>query len=377
LGEKQLGKLSGNWIAILIAAALGVAGLGIFLALRPSSTSQAPSPSPSPTPEQAATGAITALGRLEPQGEVIKVAAPSTGGSSVPVFGTPRVAKLLVKERSQVKAGQPIAVLDSYDRLMAAALQAQAEVQEAQTRLAQVRAGAKRGDIEAQRATVEARRALVGRAESSLQTASWEYQRYQALFKAGAISEQDLKNRQLKFESASRELEQARNEYEQAIKTLNSVAEVRPTDVQQAQAAVNVAAANLQRAKADLESAVVRAPITGQIIKIHTREGEQVGSDGILEIGNTGQMYAVAEVYETDVQRVKPGQKAVITSSAFPGEITGTVDQVGLLIRKNDVLNTDPAADTDVRVVEVKIRLDDSQLVSGLTNLQVKVKITP
>jgi hypothetical protein len=48
-----------------------------------------------------------------------------------------------------------------------------------------------------------------------------------------------------------------------------------------------------------------------------------------------------------------------------------------LQVRKKDVLNTDPVADIDSRVVEVKIRLDDSatQKVAGLTNSQVKVAI--
>jgi hypothetical protein len=57
--------------------------------------------------------------------------------------------------------------------------------------------------------------------------------------------------------------------------------------------------------------------------------------------------------------------------------MTGIVAQIGQKIDKNDVLNTDPAADTDARVVEVKIRLDDSKRVEGLTNLQVKVEIDP
>lgn len=361
---------------MLVAAALGVAGLGIYLALRPSSTSQPGSLSPSPTAEQSAN-TITALGRLEPEGEVVKVAASSTSGSAVPIFGTPRVARLLVQERSQVKVGQPIAVLDVYDRLMAAALQSQAQVQEAQSRLAQVQVGAKRGDIEAQQATAESRRATVAKLEAESSTAKWEAQSYQNLFREGAISEQEARNRQLKAEATARDLDRAKREYDQALKTLASVAEVRPTDVQQAQAQVNVAMAGMQRSKADLEAAVVRSPITGQIIKVHAREGEQIGGDGLVEIGKTDRMYAVAEIYETDIQKVKRGQKAVITSPAFPGEISGVVDQIGLAIRKNDVLNTDPAANTDVRVVEVKIRLDDSQPVSGLTNLQVKVNITP
>ncbi|MEO1397193.1 MAG: HlyD family secretion protein, partial [Cyanobacteria bacterium J06634_5] len=46
-------------------------------------------------------------------------------------------------------------------------------------------------------------------------------------------------------------------------------------------------------------------------------------------------------------------------------------------IFKRDVLGTDPLADTDGRVVEVKIRLDpdDSQAIAGLTNIQVDVTI--
>jgi HlyD family secretion protein len=377
LGEKQLLKSPGTLIAVLVATALGVAGFGIYLALRPSSTSQSESlPTSSPTSEQS-TNAITALGRLEPEGQVIKVAASSSSGSATPIFGSPRVARLLVQEGAQVKAGQPIAVLDVYDRLVAAAMESQAQVQEAQSRLAQVQAGARRGDIEAQEATAESRRATIARLEAELKTAKWEAQSYQKLFRDGAISEQEARNRLLKVEATARDLDRAKREYEQAVRTLSSVAEVRPTDVQQAQASVNVAMAGMQRSKADLETAVVRSPITGQIIKVHTREGEQISSDGLVEVGRTDRMYAVAEIYETDIQNVKRGQKAIVTSPAFPGEITGVVDQIGLAIRKNDVLNTDPAANTDVRVVEVRIRLDDSQPVSGLTNLQVKVKITP
>ena len=276
-----------------------------------------------------------------------------------------------------MKAGQPVAVLDTYDRLLAAGKQTEAQVREAEARLNQVRAGAKQGEIAAQRATIAARAATVDRLTATAQKLKWEAERYLTLYRDGAVSEQEARNRQLLYTEVVRELEKAKRELDEAQGTLSSIAEIRPTDIQQAEAEVRVALANLERAKVELESAIVRSPIDGQVIKIHAKEGEQVGNDGILEIGNTNQMYVVAEVYETDIQRVKPGQRALITSSAFPGEIVGVVDQIGLLIRKNDVLNTDPAADTDVRVVEVKIRLEDSRPVAGLTNLQVKVKIEP
>jgi len=343
----------------LIALALGVAGTGIYLSLRPASpppsvasTTATPSPQASPSTKTA----ISALGRLEPEGEVIKIAAPSALGSS-------RVIRLLVKEGQPIKEGQVLAVMDVGDRLMASAMQAEAQVKQAQAQLAQVRAGAKRGDIDAQRAEVS-------RLEVEVQNADREFRRYQNLQQNGAVSDSDLDTRRLRLETAVRALEEAKQR-------LSSVAEVRPVDVQEAEAQVQVAIANLQRAKADLDTAVVRSPITGQVIKIHARPGEQVGNDGIAELGQTQQMYAVAEVYETDVPRVRMGQRAIVTSAAFPGKLTGTVALVGLQVRKNDVLNTDPAADTDARVVEVKIRLDDSTPVAGLTNLQVNVAIEP
>jgi HlyD family secretion protein len=46
-------------------------------------------------------------------------------------------------------------------------------------------------------------------------------------------------------------------------------------------------------------------------------------------------------------------------------------------IGKQDVLDTDPVARTDARVVEVRVRLDDSAKVASLSRLQVEVAIEP
>ncbi|WP_338038570.1 ABC transporter permease DevC [Neosynechococcus sphagnicola] len=282
------------------------------------------------------------------------MAAPST-------LGTARMTRLLIQEGSNVQANQIIAIMDAEDRLQAAVLQAKAQVKAAASRLAQVQAGAKQGDILAQRAAV-------ARWEAELQTSQREYERFARLYENGATSASELDRRQLAMKTTLKQLEQAK-------KVLSSVAEVRPTDVQQAEAEVEVAIANLNHAKAELDTAYVRSPIVGQVLKIHTRPGEIVGNDGIAEIGSIQQMYVVAEVYETDIARVQVGQQATITSHAFSGEIKGVVAEVGREIRKNDVLNTDPAADTDTRVVEVRIRLQDSRKVAALTNLQVDVVI--
>jgi HlyD family secretion protein len=135
--------------------------------------------------------------------------------------------------------------------------------------------------------------------------------------------------------------------------------------------------AQLERAKAELAQAVVRSPVTGRVLDVHARAGERVGLDGIAELGQTDAMFAVAEVYETDVQHVRVGQRATISSPALPHATSGTVDRVGLKIGKKDVLSVDPAAKTDARVVEVRIALDDAKEVDGFTNLEVDVAITP
>jgi HlyD family secretion protein len=90
-------------------------------------------------------------------------------------------------------------------------------------------------------------------------------------------------------------------------------------------------------------------------------------------------MYAVAEVYETDVARVKLGQTATVRSPSLPRPLRGEVDRSGLKIGKLDALGTDPAARTDARVVEVEIRLapDDVALAAPLTHLQVEIAFDP
>jgi HlyD family secretion protein len=144
-----------------------------------------------------------------------------------------------------------------------------------------------------------------------------------------------------------------------------------------AQMRVDIAQAELAAAQAQLDLDVVRAPVSGQVVSIHTRRGERVGPDGLAEIARNDEMFAVAEVYETDIRWVKVGQPATVRSPAFKSDLTGKVDRVGLKIGKQDLIETDPVARTDARVVEVHVKLDDSAKAAGLSNLQVEVLIEP
>jgi HlyD family secretion protein len=113
------------------------------------------------------------------------------------------------------------------------------------------------------------------------------------------------------------------------------------------------------------------------VLYVHSREGERVERSGIVEVGKTDQMYAIAEVYEDDIGRVRIGQRARVNSPVLASPISGSVDWVHLKVAKQDALGTDPAARKDARVVEVEVKLDDSQLAAGLTHLQVEVEIAP
>ena len=376
--------------------------------------------------------AVSALGRIEPQGEVIRIApTPDLGGS--------KIAQLLVKQGDRVRAGQIIALLDNQKRAAAAVELARQDVKVAEADLAIVKAGAKQGDIDAQTASIrrtqaelkgeiaannaevarlqaqlqreqEQNQAEIERATAELRNADSEFQRYEKLATDGVISDSQLDSRRLTLETAQKRLAAAKanknktidtltesikqaqavakqniNTLQQQINeaeaTLNSVAEVRDVDVIKAQAEVDRALAALKQAQEDLELTKVKAPTDGQIIQINAYPGEVVPqNEGIVEFAQTEQMLVVAEVYESDISKVKLGQPATITSEAgsFEGKIKGTVSQIGLKIGNQEVLDTDPAADVDSRVVEVKIKLDpaDSERVAHLTNSKAIVNIS-
>jgi HlyD family secretion protein len=239
---------------------------------------------------QPATLAVSALGRLEPEHGIRRIAGPS--------LQTVVVRELLVDRGDPVTKGQLLATLDTAD------LQA----------------------------------AMVKEKEADLANARREYAR-------------SLELNRNQIESAS-----ARDEWRTKVAVLE---------------------AQRDRAVAELHLTEVRSPIDGRVLDVHTREGERVGPDGILELGATQAMFAIAEVYETDIGRVAVGQRARVTSPVLAKPLEGVVELIRPKIQKQDVLGTDPAARKDARVVEVEIRLDDGTAAATLTRMQVEVTILP
>jgi len=340
---------------------------------------------------------VVALGRLVPQGQVIQLSVPNAEDS--------RVNQILVEEGDLVAASQVIAILQGFERRQRDLKEAQKTVELHQARLNQLLAGAgNSSELAAQRAAIaelDARQrnqtlehqAAISSAEAELEQASRTYERNQTLAAEGALSEAQLDQSAESVATAKALLAQRQaqlstfqqtltEQIEQARNLLANLSEVRPTDVAVAQTELERAQIAVEQRQADLEETQVRVPVAGQILRINTRVGERVNTEeGIIELGNTEQMMAIAEIYETDVAQVAVGQDATLSSEygGFAGELRATVEHVGLQIGARSLSNgsSDPTTDENQRVVEVRLKIypEDSPKVASLTNMQVRVEI--
>lgn len=338
--------------AVAVLLVLAVAGGYGFTVSRQSAAT---------TPPEAAAAdplaqRVHALGRLEPAGRIRRVT-PHSGSE------TALVAELLVDEGQDVAAGELLAVLDNHYRRRASLAEAQAHLAAAQARLAQVRAGAKPGELEAQREAV----ALFA---AQLSFAERELARAQELHARSVLPVEELDKKLWARDRLA--IEQRRAEQQ-----LAALAEVREVDVEVLAREVTAAEAAVERSQTEFRASEVRAPVAGRILKVHTRTGERVGDAGLLELGDVAQMQAVAEVFEGDLPAIQLGQPAEVVIDSTGDTIPGEVVALGHLVARKSILSNDPVSDTDARVVEVRVRLFPSAEVpvAQLSNARVEVSI--
>ncbi|NOR19526.1 MAG: HlyD family efflux transporter periplasmic adaptor subunit [Xanthomonadales bacterium] len=278
--------------------------------------------------------AVSALGRLEPEGGIIRVAAPSTPEA---VSGS-MLLSLHAKEGDQVESGTLLAVTGSAAILSARKDQAEAE------HLTTVRAS-EAAQSEADEACVLA------------DVATREAQRRVSLLEQKLASQEETELALGKAQATAASCTAA-----------HANARVASSEIKVAESRVAVAQAELNRA-------YIKSPFKGRVLHILVQPGEFIGSEGLLELGRTDRMYAIAEVYETDIRRVKIGQTATINSDALISELHGKVELIRHKVQKHDVTGTDPAAARDARIIEVEILLDDPEAAESLSHLQVEIII--
>ena len=306
----------------VLTLALAVAGCGASTA-----SDETTSPADGTTPQN-----VSALGRLEPQYGVMRISAASTPDA---VSGA-ILAELYVEVGEDIEAGQLLAVTDT-----ASVLEAKVAELETELALAQQEAAAASSSADA------------------------------TCVRAGVLRrEADRLSRLLSQKLAAEEQADRASGAAQASAADCTAAQ---SAARVAESGIEVAKARLRRQLAELERAHVRAPVDARVLAINVRPGEQIMLEGILEIGRVDHMYAIAEVYETDVARLRAGQVATVTSPALPETLTGRIERIRPLVRKQGEIDTDPAARKDARIIEVEVLLDSSANAAGLTNLQVDI----
>lgn len=297
---------------------------------------------------------VVALGRLQPKGKTITVAAPF-GASDA------RIALLLVDEGDRVVVGQTLAELDSLPSLQRAVDSAIVNMSAKEAALAQTKATVAANLSEA--------KASRDRALAAVQLARQALDRERSLSQGGASSRSTLQTAEATLAQSMSDLAKADAlivRYEAAPGALQS-------DIAVAERNLDLAKAELATARDNLSKGVVVSPISGTVIAINGRPGERPGSEGILTLGNTDQMQVELEVYQTDIKHVASGQKVVVSSPALSQELQGSVAFIGHEVERQTVLSADPAANTDARVIRVTADLDpaSSALAGRLTGLEV------
>jgi HlyD family secretion protein len=290
---------------------------------------------------------VAAQGKVEPVSEEVKIGAQ--------VEGTLR--EVPVEEGQRLLRGDIIAVVDNAE-YAARVAEAHATVALRQAELERVVNGARQQERDEAAAAVR-------EAAAVLENARTELARQKSLFATGDISRSDAERAEREFGVAEARLD----EFCKHHAFLDAPA--RTDDRDRATADLELSRAQLAEAEALLAKTIVRAPFAGTVLKRYRKAGETVSSKGdtpIVAFGNDARLRVRVDVDETDVARVRLGDRAWFTAEAFgPTKFWGTVVQVGNELGKKNVQTDDPAEHVDTKILETLVELDGRPpLPSGL-----------
>lgn len=287
------------------------------------------------------------------------------------------VKQALVNDGDYVKPGQTLLILEDQDlnlkvqqaeaNLAAAQAALQSardtvsvtsqtnftQIQQAQSNLASKVAAvnAAQANVSQTLAKVDTNRASIAKAQTALNRAQADLQRYQALYNEGAIPAQQLDTAQAAYANAQAELvaaqktvTQAQADVKNAQAQLQSaqaevaaaqgqvaerqVAEqnvtVQKDQQQQAQAQVKQAQAQLQLARQQITYTTIKAPVGGYVGQLTAQVGQKVqAGQPLLSIVplQTDAVYVDANFKETTLGKLQVGEKADVELDAYPGEV--------------------------------------------------------
>jgi membrane fusion protein (multidrug efflux system) len=277
---------------------------------------------------------------------------------------TPQIAGIVVRinadDTALVHEGDPVVLLDDADTRTALD-EAKAGLAQAVRRVRQLYA-----NTGALRASVELRRAEWRRAREDLQ-------RRTGLPDARALAEEDLKHAQAQLEGAAAALKAAEQELAASEAMVSRTTVATHPDVQQAGAKLRESYLAAQRAS-------VLAPVTGYVARRSVQLGQQVAPGAaLLAIVPLAEVWVEANFKETQLEYVRIGQPATLSSDLYGGAITyhGTV--VGLGSGTGSAFALLPpqnATGNWIKIVQrlpVRIRLDPQELAAHPLRLGLSI----
>lgn len=286
----------------------------------------------------------------------------------------PRIAgyvkSISVSDNQQVKKGDTLLVLDDRD-LRIRLDQAQAALATAQTNLkvAQVTSSAAGSNILTSRAGISTVDAQIEEAKVNVWRTTQDFNRYENLIKDHSITQQQYEQASAQKQTAERQLQVLVAQKNQATSQSSAVVSQTSATSQQ----INVANAVIKQRQADVEDAklslsytILTAPVDGLVSKVNVQAGQYLqAGQSLFSIVLNHSLWVVANFKETQLDKMKLGQKVIVKVDAYPGhsfeaKLTSFSPATGARFA---LLPPDNASGNFVKVVQrlpVKIEFNES-----------------
>ncbi len=234
------------------------------------------------------------------------------------------VVEVRVKDNQKVKAGDTLIVLDNRSEMIAVQ-QAQAALTAAQNNLgvAQANTAFSKANVSSYEANITTVDAQIEAAQITLRRATQDYDRYANLIKDHSITQQQFEQAEAAKQSAERQLSVLRGQKNAATRqtsAANSQSNATSQQIGVVNATIQQRQADLENAKLNLSYTAIIAPSDGVISKVNAQVGQflQAGQSLFSVIASTAP-WVVANFKETQVEKIRVGQKVIIHIDAYPG----------------------------------------------------------
>jgi len=218
-----------------------------------------------------------------------------------------RVTERLVTEGETVRKGDLVARLDDRELAREAALR-EAQVASARAVLAELEHGSRPEEI---REGEERLR----QARADAERLSADARRFRELQARGVVSTRDWDAVRTAYEAAAARVREA----EEALALLRIGPRIER--IERARAELRQAEEALALARVRLSHAVLAAPLSALVLSKNIEPGEVVApGTPVVTLGDMGDCWLRAYIDETDLGRVKVGQRVRLTTDTFPGK---------------------------------------------------------